>query len=76
MAKEDPSRITGEVAGSVFASAAYSTANPTVSAPRSSKIFNGRHPGINPFDADTPAGNPPPLAGNENYDEQGQPVTP
>jgi hypothetical protein len=45
-------------------------------APRSSKIFNGRHPNINPFDSDTPAGNPAPLAGNENYDEQGQPVAP
>ena len=74
MAKEDPSTIRGEVAGSVFASAAYSDAKKTETAPRSSKIYNGRHPGINPFDADTPAGNPPPLAGNEAYDEHGQPV--
>lgn len=74
--KHNPSRIVGEVAGSEFASAAASTANPTESAPRSSSIFNGRHPNINPFDPTTPANNPAPLAGNENYDEKGQPVAP
>jgi hypothetical protein len=76
MAKEDPSRIVGEVAGSVFASAAYSDADPMATAPRSSSIYNGRNPNINPFDPTTPANNPAPLAGNENYDELGQPVDP
>jgi hypothetical protein len=74
--KHNPSRIVGPVAGSEFASALASDASPMADAPRSSKIFNGRHPNINPFDSDTPAGNPAPLAGNENYDEQGQPVAP
>jgi hypothetical protein len=73
-APDGPSRIVGPVPDSEFAQAAASTAVPLGKAPRSSSIFNGRHPGINPFDADTPAGNPAPLAGNENYDEQGQPV--
>jgi hypothetical protein len=73
-APDGPSRITGEIAGSEFAAASASTANPMATAPRSSVIFNGRHPGINPFYPDNPAGNPPPLAGNENYDEKGQPV--
>jgi hypothetical protein len=72
--KHNPSRIVGPVAGSEFASAAATTANPLEEAPRSSSIFNGRHPNINPFDSANPAGNPPPLSGNENYDEKGQPV--
>lgn len=75
-APDGPSRIVGEIADSEFAAAAASTAVPLAKAPRSSVIFNGRHPGINPFDPDTPANNPAPLAGNENYDELGQPVDP
>jgi len=69
MAKHDPSTIKGEVAGNVFASAAYSDADGTPTAPRDSKIYAGRHPGVNPFDPTTPAGNPPPLAPNSAYDE-------
>jgi hypothetical protein len=69
MAKEDPSRIVGEVAGSEFASAAFSTAHPMETAPRDSVIFPGRHPNVNPFDPDHPVGNPPPLAPNSAYDE-------
>lgn len=73
-APDGPSRIVGEIADSEFAAAAASTAVPLGKAPRSSVIFNGRHPGINPFDPTTPAGNPPPLAGNDEYNDQGQPV--
>jgi hypothetical protein len=69
MAKEDPSTIRGEVAGNVFASAAYTDANKTATAPVDSVIFPGRHPNVNPFDPTTPAGNPPPLAPNSAYED-------
>lgn len=68
MAKHDPSTIKGEVAGNVFASAAYSDAKKTETAPRDSVIYAGRHPNVNPFDPDHPVGNPPPLAPNSAYD--------
>lgn len=73
-APDGPSRIVGAIADSEFAQAAASTAVPLGTAPRDSVIFSGRHPGINPFDPTTPAGNPPPLAPNSAYDELGQPV--
>jgi hypothetical protein len=67
--KHNPSRIVGEVAGSEFASAAASDAKKTETAPRDSVIYAGRHPNVNPFDPNNPAGNPPPLAPNSAYDE-------